>query len=817
VHVVHVDLLGVRFERGVDVLVDEGENVRLLHRHHVVRIEGFGRIAAAKLLVQAQKLARRADLLFRHGVEVLAVGALEREPHGEREEITERERRLVERLPEHLREVRGEGRLRTLEALERLVELGARLFVVLRETLTHALERVGRDRGVGGHGANGRTSNPQDAVNLARPLAWTRRLRPLSFAGRHFPRSRRRLRPDLAEIAQENSPSPTGKFPRAARRALPAIAALCVIFGALFLPWLEVRSGGPDRVLGGVTLAGVTIARHTRAELDADIAAYARSLAAPSRKLAVTLAGKRFELAPNDIGLGLDAARTRERALGVGREGGFMPRVLGYWRRKSTPVDVRGVAVLDRKLFGERLETWEAAALGDRPFAGGIAVTNGDVKELPPKAGRRVARADAERALLAAFVATAPDDVTLPLESAPAPLPPDAAHAAATEARGLLAGPLTLRSSEPVASVTLAPAELGTVLATERTDTGLRLVFGAEPLAKLFEPVRKSVELEPANAKFDVSPAGVVSVVPGRPGLRVELDRVPDALRAAVNDANRTGDLPLARRPDPTLTTAQAEALGVKGLVSSFTTRHPCCEKRVSNIHRIADILDGTVVLPGETVSVNALVGPRTLKAGFVPAPTIEEGEMVDSIGGGISQFATTLFNALFHGGYDIIERQPHTYWFPRYPMGHEATLSWPKPDIIFKNDTSAGLLIKTSYTDTSITVKLYGDNGGRKVRAEVSERQNIVPAPLEIIPNPRVSPDEEHVSQPGSIGWSVIVSRILTFPDGTKKEEKRRVTYKARTRRIEVNPCRIPEGEKGYTGVPCPVPANTDEGSANP
>jgi vancomycin resistance protein YoaR len=613
----------------------------------------------------------------------------------------------------------------------------------------------------------------------------------------------------LTEIAQENSPNPPGKFPRATLRALPAIAALLVITGALFIPWLDARSAGPDRVLGGVTLGGLTIARHTRAELDADIAAYARSLAA--RKLAVTLLGKRFELAPKDLGLAVDVPRTRALALAVGREGGFGARVAGFWRRRRTPVDVRGLALLDGSLLGERVEGWEAAALGDRPFAGGIAVTGGEVQELAPKAGRRVALAPAQEGLLDAFVARAPSDVNLMLETAPAPLPPDAAHAAATEARALLAAPLTLRSSDPPASVTLSPSELGPLLTTERTDDGLRLWLRTEPLAKLCESVRKQVEAEPVNAKFEVSPAGVVSVVPSRPGRRVELARVPDALRAAAASPEHVAELPVAQSPEPTFTTAQAEALGVRGLVSSFTTRHPCCQPRVSNIHRIADILDGTVVLPGETVSVNALVGPRTLKAGFVPAPTIEDGEMVDSIGGGISQFATTLFNALFHGGYDIIERQPHSYWFPRYPMGHEATLSWPKPDIIFKNDTAAGLLLKTAYTDTSITVKLYGDNGGRKVSAKVSERQNIVPAPLEIIPNPQVPPDEEHVKEPGSIGWSVIVSRILTFPDGTKKEEKRRVTYKSRPRRIELHPCRIPEGEKGYTGQPCPVPANTE------
>ena len=285
----------------------------------------------------------------------------------------------------------------------------------------------------------------------------------------------------------------------------------------------------------------------------------------------------------------------------------------------------------------------------------------------------------------------------------------------------------------------------------------------------------------------------------------------------AAEKPDRTGELPLLFEPKPALATEEVEKLGIRGLVSSFTTRHPCCEKRVANIHRIADIMNGRVVRPGETVSVNAIVGPRTAKNGFVPAPTIEEGEMVDSIGGGISQFATTLFNALFHGGYEIVERQPHTYWFPRYPMGHEATLSWPKPDIIFKNDTAAGMAFVTSYTSTSITVKIYGDNGGRKVRAQVSGRQNVVEPAVEILANADVPPDEEKVKEPGSVGWSVIVSRFVTFPDGTTREDRRRVTYKPRSKRVEVHPCRIPKGEKGYTGERCPEPEDVEELPAAP
>jgi vancomycin resistance protein YoaR len=262
--------------------------------------------------------------------------------------------------------------------------------------------------------------------------------------------------------------------------------------------------------------------------------------------------------------------------------------------------------------------------------------------------------------------------------------------------------------------------------------------------------------------------------------------------------------------PAPARSTAQAEKLGIHKLVGSFTTRHPCCQPRVDNIHRIATLLDGLVVEPGQTASINAIVGPRTQKNGFVLAPSIEDGEMVDTVGGGVSRFATTIFNALFHAGYDIIERQPHTYWFPRYPMGHDATLGFPRPDIAFKNDSQAGLLIKTSFTNTTITVKVYGDTGGRRVTSSVSERRDIVPPVVELLPNRDVAPDEEKVKEGGMIGWSVIASRTVTFADGTKKEEKRKVTYKPKPRRIEVHPCKIPKGEPGATGERCPEPELT-------
>jgi vancomycin resistance protein YoaR len=98
------------------------------------------------------------------------------------------------------------------------------------------------------------------------------------------------------------------------------------------------------------------------------------------------------------------------------------------------------------------------------------------------------------------------------------------------------------------------------------------------------------------------------------------------------------------------------------------------------NIHRIADIVDGHVVLPGEQFDLNELTGPRDRARGFVDAPQILDGEFVDRIGGGISQFVTTMFNAVFFSGLKDVEHSPHSYYISRYPPGREATISYPSP-----------------------------------------------------------------------------------------------------------------------------------------
>jgi hypothetical protein len=196
-------------------------------------------------------------------------------------------------------------------------------------------------------------------------------------------------------------------------------------------------------------------------------------------------------------------------------------------------------------------------------------------------------------------------------------------------------------------------------------------------------------------------------------------------------------------------------------LVASFTTHHDCCEARVTNIQLMAREVDGAMVWPGQEFSLNGYLGPRTRSEGYVPAPILLNGEgyCCDhplNIGGGTSQFGTTFYNAVFRAGYEIVSHRPHSRYIDRYPLGIEATLGYPTPDVVFVNDTIAPIRIDTSYSGTSITVKLYGNTEGREVSWDVSPSGGIT----------------------YESGGRVTVTRTIEEPDGETDTEHWSWTY---------------------------------------
>ncbi len=210
---------------------------------------------------------------------------------------------------------------------------------------------------------------------------------------------------------------------------------------------------------------------------------------------------------------------------------------------------------------------------------------------------------------------------------------------------------------------------------------------------------------DPVLEVFDGS---VVLIEPGEtPPICCSLDSVTEAAEYYMDSSTIVIQLEPRADDDPEIV-AWADGSYVIEPVAEFTTRHPCCENRVTNIQTMADTLTGVYLIPGETISFNEFVGPRTREKGYLPAGAIRGGYMTDEVGGGVSQFVTTMFNAAFYGGLELDEYQSHSVYFSRYPYGREATLSIPGPDLVLTNTTDYPVLIWPTYDANSITVTLY-------------------------------------------------------------------------------------------------------------
>jgi vancomycin resistance protein YoaR len=385
-----------------------------------------------------------------------------------------------------------------------------------------------------------------------------------------------------------------------------------------------------------------------------------------------------------------------------------------------------------------------------------------------PEPGTVLIESELVSRALSATRAPGEDSITVSTENADPPTTGADVDALMETAEILVAEPVTL--TRPNGSLTISPTELGSaaVVKVIKEDNDARLELRLRPgvLQRRVGDRAARLETEPQDATFRLS-GSAVEVVRSVKGFEFAPQAAARQILKVASKNNRTAVLK-GKTVEPDFTTKDAKGLNITEQVSSFTTEHVCCEPRVTNIHVIADMVDGVVIEPGESFSLNDFVGPRTTANGFVGAPAIRDGEFVEEIGGGISQFATTFFNAIYFGGYDFLEFQAHSYYISRYPMGREATISSPAPDLAFLNDSDAGIYVDTSYSDTSITVTFYGNVRG-EIESVTGEPHNFTKPERECRVNRDLGRQEEVVVQTGYEGFDVEVTRI--FPSGDEEE----------------------------------------------
>ena len=304
--------------------------------------------------------------------------------------------------------------------------------------------------------------------------------------------------------------------------------------------------------------------------------------------------------------------------------------------------------------------------------------------------------------------------VQLPMRITPPRVRAVAFRRAAREARLALSAPIHLVVGPT--TFLLTPAQLAPLLSLP-SDGRSSLAIGGPAADEWLRKLGTHVEKKPVDASF-ATDGPKVRVVPDKPGIRLDAVRAADAVLAAALrrlPARRVARLPV-ETDQATLTQAKARAMGVDGLVSTYTTEYGGVPNRIHNVQLVAHLVDDKLIAPGAEFSFNKTTGERNAAKGFLVAPVIVNGEVTTGLGGGVCQVSTTVFNAAFEAGLKITARTNHALYISHYPQGRDATVNYPDVDLRFVNDTSHWLLLRTVVGASSLTVNLYGTPTGRKV-----------------------------------------------------------------------------------------------------
>lgn len=472
---------------------------------------------------------------------------------------------------------------------------------------------------------------------------------------------------------------------------------------AIYLADLAMNRGNVPRgtAVGGVEIGGMSHDEAT-AKLEAELGETA------SNPVTVKAASQSSQLVPAESGLGIDWEATVASA---GEESANpFTRLAGLFRTRE--VDI--VSTVNEAALTPQLER-VAGELHLDPADGAIAIEGGEAKVTEPVPGQEVDETELFERVTTGWLN--PDGV----EVEPREIEPAIGDQAIKEAldgpvKAALSGALTLHGRDGVDGV-IAQERIGEVVQFPNVDGKIAPEVNVENAQGILVEQLAATETQMKNAR--VLPGG--GVQPSVDGSIIDWEAAMDGFdERLIGSAERTWDAQYKARPAD-FTTEEAQRARFDEVVGSFTTGGYSGASG-TNIATVARVVNGAIVNPGETFSLNGYTGARGAAHGYVESGIIENGRPGKAVGGGISQFATTLYNAAYFAGMTDVASTPHSYYISRYPAGREATVYEGAIDLQFRNDSPHPVKISTSVGGGEVTVSLMGTktvevesiNGGR-------------------------------------------------------------------------------------------------------
>ncbi|WP_159451353.1 VanW family protein [Demequina sp. NBRC 110054] len=540
------------------------------------------------------------------------------------------------------------------------------------------------------------------------------------------------------------------------RRRWPRVVAIVIL--VLGLLYVIAEAAIADRVPNGTSVLGVEIGGMTSEDAAAALAPAVEEIDATAVSFTVGTAS--YLTFPEKLGLSIDVEQT------VADHTGFSLDPKRLWDYVAGVGEVDPVITTDDDAFKQ--ETATVASVLDRDaldarvtIVDGVAETVGGADQIA------VTTEDVRDTVSEEWPATRIE--------VPATLTePDLSLAdAEAYAESLNSGPLSTDATLTWDGddIVVPAEEIAAEASVEIVDGEYALEVDGETIAVALLEDHPELVTEPVDASVTFNANHKIVIDEGAPGLTVDSEALGASLVEAVTAAGGTAELPM-RATEAEYTTETLGSDDFKKIVSSFETPLTNEYIRTQNLITAAADVEGTIILPGEQFDLHEILSPITEEEGYGYAHVIVNGVLTDGIGGGLSQMATTTYNAAYFAGYDIDRFRPHTVWFQRYPAGRESTIYGTQINVEFTNDTPYAAVFNSYVEDGYVHVDVWS-TPYYTVETQASDKTNIVQPGVDKISSANCA--AKSAGQPGF----TITNYRQVFLDGEQvKDESFTWTY---------------------------------------
>ncbi|MDA3864084.1 MAG: VanW family protein [Deltaproteobacteria bacterium] len=223
-----------------------------------------------------------------------------------------------------------------------------------------------------------------------------------------------------------------------------------------------------------------------------------------------------------------------------------------------------------------------------------------------------------------------------------------------------------------------------------------------------FSELKKKLDSHSRSAKLDLIKK---KVIPGKTGIIVDITNSISRFEKMLQHDQKKMKLIYSRKK-PKLSNNDLENLNLNKVLGWYKTSYYTWgkyENRAHNLRIGGAKLTGSIILPGKSLSFNKVIGPRTAKKGYRVAPIIALGELVEGMGGGMCQIASTLFAASFFAGLDILHAKPHSQPSHYIDLGLDATVVYPSVDLVIRNPYDFPIVIRTDVSGGVVKIEILG------------------------------------------------------------------------------------------------------------